>query len=81
LDARRQGVITLGGLFSKRRGRSLVMKRKMLLFGALLAASLVLGAVSCVFRPKSTLIPLANRHPFRSKSALVPTQIGTWYLG
>jgi hypothetical protein len=35
----------------------------------------------CVFRPKSTLIPLANRHSFRLKSALVPTQIGTRDLG
>jgi hypothetical protein len=37
--------------------------------------------VKCVFRPKSTPIPRANRHPFRSKSALVPTQIGTPCLG
>jgi type I restriction enzyme M protein len=35
----------------------------------------------CVFRPKSTSIPGANRHAFRSKSALVPTQIGTPCLG
>jgi hypothetical protein len=33
--------------------------------------------VYCVFRPKSTPIPLANRHAFRLKSALVPMQIGT----
>ena len=33
--------------------------------------------LGCVFRPKSAPIPLANRHSFRSKSALVPTQIGT----
>jgi hypothetical protein len=32
---------------------------------------------SCVFRPKSAPIPLANRHSFRLKSALVPMQIGT----
>jgi Domain of unknown function (DUF4062)/AAA ATPase domain len=31
----------------------------------------------CVFRPKSAPIPLANRHSFRLKSALVPVQIGT----
>jgi hypothetical protein len=31
----------------------------------------------CVFRPKSAPIPLANRHSFRLKSALVPMQIGT----
>jgi hypothetical protein len=30
-----------------------------------------------VFRPKTTPIPLANRHWFRSKSAPVPKQIGT----
>jgi RNA-directed DNA polymerase len=35
----------------------------------------------CVFRSKSTSIPRANRHPFRSKSALVPRQIGTPCLG
>jgi hypothetical protein len=33
--------------------------------------------VVCIFRPKSPPVPLANRHPFRSKSTLVPTQIGT----
>jgi hypothetical protein len=33
--------------------------------------------VNCVFRPKTTPIPLAKRHSFRSKSALVPMQIGT----
>jgi hypothetical protein len=31
----------------------------------------------CIFRRKSAPIPLANRHSFRWKSALVPTQIGT----
>ena len=33
--------------------------------------------LKCVFRPKSAPIPLANRHSFRLKSALVPVQIGT----
>ena len=34
---------------------------------------------TCVFRSKTTPIPLAKRHSFRSKSALVPKQIGTLY--
>jgi len=33
----------------------------------------------CVFRGKSAPIPLANRHSFRLKSALVPMQIGTLF--
>ena len=33
--------------------------------------------LDCVFRPKSAPIPLANRHSFRLKSALVPMQIAT----
>jgi len=40
-------------------------------------AMAVKAGCACVFRPKSASIPLANRHSFRSKSALVPTQIDT----
>jgi len=36
-------------------------------------------SLKCVFRPKSAPVPLANRHSFRSKSALVPTQIDTLF--
>jgi len=35
------------------------------------------ASVECVFRAKSAPNPLANRHSFRLKSALVPKQIGT----
>jgi hypothetical protein len=48
-----------------------------LLAAKLISTNISLRQFGCVFRPKSTPIPRANRHSFRLKSALVPRQIGT----
>jgi hypothetical protein len=43
----------------------------------ILASKRTVAALQWVFRAKTAPNPLAKRHSFRSKSALVPKQIGT----